>query len=777
MARLQGTTLADTLTGGLADDLIFGGDGADFLAGGAGNDVLYGYGSGASAANQAISATRIASGLALPVFMTQAPDDTNRAFVLELHTGQIEILNLDTNAKSATPFLDIGTIISKGGEQGLLGLAFHPDFASNGKFYINYTDVAGATKIVEYSVSASNPDVADPSSARELLTVNQPFANHNGGWLGFGPDGMLYIALGDGGSGGDPANRAQNVDDLLGKMLRIDVNTTTGNLPYGIPADNPFVGVAGRDEIWATGLRNPWRPSFDSFLGDLWIADVGQGNREEINVQQAGSSGGQNYGWNWREGFLPYPTTLTGNQPPNLIDPIHDYAHVGGPSGGFSVTGGYVFRGQVAGLEGEYFFADYVSNQIWSLIEENGALVRVVNRTNAITPDVGTVNQISSFAQDRAGNLYILGLDGEIHRLNVNESRVDAGNILVGGDGNDRAYGGTGNDALFGDRGNDTLNAGAGADTLQGGVGNDVLEGEAGADFLVGGDGNDQLFAHSKTQNTGSSDGDTLIGGLGDDRLTGALGNDWLYGGDGYDFLNGNGGNDVLIGDGGFNELFGGADNDYLFGGSATNVLDGGDGADVLQSFGLDDTLVGGAGNDFFYRNANGASTIYGGSGVDQFNGGNATSADVFFGGDDSDYAFGGSGNDSLVGGHGNDVLIGQAGNDTLEGGAGVNLLWANDAGNDQIRVNVADGGTQVVDFFEAGGTNDVVRLIGSNLTNFAGIQALVTNIGVAQNGNLMVNAGSGAQLYLNLGANQTAIWFQGVSAYSLTSADFLFGP
>jgi Ca2+-binding RTX toxin-like protein len=775
MARLQGSITADTLTGGLADDLLFGGDGADFLAGGGGNDVLYGYGTGNAPAGQAIAATRIASGLALPVFMTQAPDDTNRAFVLELHTGQIEILNLETGVQNATPFLDIGNIISKGGEQGLLGLAFHPSFATNGKFYVNYTDVSGNTKIVEYSVSASNPDIANPNSARELLAVTQPFANHNGGWLGFGPDGMLYIALGDGGSGGDPANRAQNVDDLLGKMLRIDVNTTSGTLPYGIPLDNPFVGAAGRDEIWATGLRNPWRPSFDSFLGDLWIADVGQGIREEINLQQAGSAGGQNYGWNWREGFASYPTTLPGTQPAGLVDPIHDYNHVGGPNGGFSVTGGYVFRGQVAGLEGEYFFADYVSGQVWSLVEQDGALVRVVNRTAAIVPDVGTVNQIASFAQDRAGNLYILGLDGEIHRLDITESRVDAGNILVGGDGNDRAYGGTGADALLGDAGNDTLNGGAGSDTLQGGAGTDLLEGEAGSDFLAGGDGNDQIFAHSKANPGGSTEGDTLIGGSGDDALTGSNGADWLYGGTGNDLLNGRDGSDVLVGDAGDNRLFGGGGNDFLFGGAQTNMLDGGDGDDVFQSFGSSDTMTGGADHNYFYRNMAGFANITGGSGIDEFVGGSFLSNDVFNGGDGQDFGFGGDGSDSLLGQGGNDVLIGQAGNDTLSGGAGVNLLWANDSGNDQILVNIAEGGTQVVEFFEAGGTNDVVRIIGASFTSFAGLQNLVANIGVAQGGNIMYNTGTGAQLYLNLGANQTAIWFQGVSAYSLTSGDFLF--
>jgi Ca2+-binding RTX toxin-like protein len=558
-------------------------------------------------------------------------------------------------------------------------------------------------------------------------------------------------------------------------MLRIDVNTTSGALPYGIPADNPFVGIAGRDEIWATGLRNPWRPSFDAFLGDLWIADVGQGNREEINIQQAGSTGGQNYGWNWREGTAAYPTTLTGTQPVGLVEPIHDYGHVGGPNGGFSVTGGYVFRGQVAGLEGEYFFADYVSGQIWSLIEENGALVRVVNRTASITPDVGTVNQIASFAQDRAGNLYILGLDGEIHRLDIAESRVDAGNILLGGDGNDRVYGGTGADALFGDAGNDTLNSGSGADTLQGGIGADLLEGEAGSDFLLGGDGDDQLFAHSKAAPNGSTDGDTLIGEAGDDRLTGAAGADWLYGGLGNDLLSGNEGSDVLIGDAGNNRLLGGAGNDFLFGGANTNLLDGGAGDDVIQSFGTSDTILGGDGHNYIYRNAAGTSLITGGAGIDEFVGGVSLSNDNFFGGDGQDYGYGGNGNDDLSGGLGNDVLIGQNGNDTLEGGAGVNLLWANDVGNDQVRVVVGDGGTQVVEFFEAGGVNDVVRLLGSTLTSFAAIQNLVSNIGVAQGANLMVNAGSGAQLYLNLGANQTAIWFQGVSAYSLTSADFIF--
>ena len=261
---------------------------------------------------QAVSVERVASGLAHPVFLTTPPGDFDRVFIIEQHTGRIRILDLASGIVQPTPFLTV-TGLSGGGERGLLGLAFHPNYANNGFFYVNIT--VPATRILRYSVSIGDPDVADPASQTSILEIEQPQENHNGGWIGFGPDGYLYIATGDGGASNDsgtghtPAiGNAQDLTSLLGKILRLDVDGDDfpydANRNYSIPALNPFVGIAGNDEIWAYGLRNPWRPSFDRLTGDLYIADVGQGACEEINLQLAESSGGENYGWRLREGVI-----------------------------------------------------------------------------------------------------------------------------------------------------------------------------------------------------------------------------------------------------------------------------------------------------------------------------------------------------------------------------------------------------------------------------------------------------------------------------------------
>jgi Ca2+-binding RTX toxin-like protein len=323
---------------------------------------------------------------------------------------------------------------------------------------------------------------------------------------------------------------------------------------------------------------------------------------------------------------------------------------------------------------------------------------------------------------------------------------------------------GDGNDTMVGTATKDWLGGGGGADFLTADAGNDTVIGGHGSDIVILGAGNDTGYgglSHYDAQTAGS-----------------ASDVDYVYAGDGDDFIgNGGAGLDVLLGEAG-NDTINDADGTftYLFGGTGVNVMSSNSGVSVFLSEGSTDTMSSNSGSAFYYRLANGASNVTGGAGVDQFIGGAALSNDNVIGAGGNDYLYGGDGNDLLSGGAGNDVIIGQVGNDTLDGGAGVNLLWANDAGNDQIRVNVAEGGTQVLEFFEAGGTNDVVRLLGASLTSFAGIEALRTGIGSVIGGNLLVNAGSGAQLYLNVGANQTAIWFQGVSAYSLTSGDFLFG-
>ena len=287
-----GQSGTDTIAGGLGNDTLSGGDGGDALFGGDGNDVIYGHGATDRIAGSGdIAATRIGAGLGQTVFATSAPGDPDRLFVVA-KTGEIRILDTATGAVNAMPFLDIPAAqLQTDGEQGLLGLAFHPDYATNGRFFVFVTNAAGNLEVRAYSRSSGNPDLADPASGNVILTVPHPVqSNHNGGWIGFGPDGSLYIATGDGGGGGDPDNNAQNINSLLGKILRIDVNgddfAGDGSRDYAIPDGNPFVGAAGADEIWAVGLRNPWRPSFDRATGDFYIADVGQDERKRSTFRR-----------------------------------------------------------------------------------------------------------------------------------------------------------------------------------------------------------------------------------------------------------------------------------------------------------------------------------------------------------------------------------------------------------------------------------------------------------------------------------------------------------
>lgn len=329
----------------------------------------------------------IASGLDRPVDLQ--PDGTGRLFIVE-KSGHIHAYQ--NGALVDTPFLNIEDRVNDfANEMGLLGLAFHPDFAQNGYFYVNYTGEGGDTFISRFTASG---DSADPNSELNLLRVNQPFPNHNGGTLNFGPDGYLYAGLGDGGAAGDPLGNGQSLDTLLGKILRIDVDSAE---PYAIPADNPF-----GNEIWAYGLRNPWRMSFDSATGNLFIGDVGQGQWEEIDFIPADSTGGQNFGWDFREGAHEYD----GTPPEGLIDPIAEYSHA---EGGCSVTGGYVYRGAMPEWNGIYLFGDYCTGFIWGLINVDGQW----QKQRLFDTDVN----ITSFGQDEQGELYLIGDGGGVYRL------------------------------------------------------------------------------------------------------------------------------------------------------------------------------------------------------------------------------------------------------------------------------------------------------------------------------------------------------------------------
>jgi glucose/arabinose dehydrogenase len=341
----------------------------------------------------------------LPVDLQYANDGTNRLFVVE-QNGMIKVFQNSSSASSSKVFLDITDRVSpESSEMGLLGLAFHPDYKNNGYFYVNYTisSPSRMTRISRFKVSNTNPDSADKNSELILLTQDQPFTNHKGGQTTFGPDGYLYLGLGDGGSGGDPNNNAQSKSVLLGKILRIDVNSTQGGLNYGIPSDNPFKGntQGWREEIYAYGLRNPWRFSFDSTTGWLWCGDVGQDAWEEIDI----ISNGGNYGWRCYEGLHPYNTS--GCNDTGYVSPIYNYDHSGGNC---CIIGGFVYRGQnVPDLYGKYIFADYCSKNFWSL-QYDGSNTPIV--TPLLTSPFG---QPFAFGTDQNNELYICASDGKIY--------------------------------------------------------------------------------------------------------------------------------------------------------------------------------------------------------------------------------------------------------------------------------------------------------------------------------------------------------------------------
>lgn len=354
----------------------------------------------------------IATGFNEPLFL-DAPEGDTRLFVVE-QPGRIMLIK-DAEVLP-TPFLDIENIVNSGGnEQGLLGLAFHPDFATNGRFFVNYiaTSPSGDTVVAEYTATGG-ADVAN-ATGKILLTIDQPQGNHNGGMLAFGADGYLYIGSGDGGSGGDPDGNGQNLNSNLGKLLRIDIDSGD---PYAIPSDNPYAVSGGSPEIWSYGLRNPWRFSFDSMTGEVYIADVGQGGGpfpaalEEVNVQP-GTAANVNYGWRVVEGtqcFIP----TSGCDTSGKIAPVHTYPH---DQGRQSITGGYVYRGScLPDIDGWYFFGDYSGTQIYSFEHSGGAITNLQDQTPALDPG-GAINRLTSFGEDGFGELYVVSRNGRIFRL------------------------------------------------------------------------------------------------------------------------------------------------------------------------------------------------------------------------------------------------------------------------------------------------------------------------------------------------------------------------
>jgi glucose/arabinose dehydrogenase len=348
------------------------------------------------------------TGLTRPLFITSARDGTDRTFIVQ-QGG--EILVRKNGAVLPTPLLDIHNLVTPSNEQGLLGLAFHPSYKTNRKFYVNYTNRDGDTIIREYRTLASNPDRTDPTSPRTILKVRQPYSNHNGGMLAFGPGGYLYIGLGDGGGGGDPGNRAQNLNTMLGKMLRIDVDKATLGRAYAVPKSNPYVGRTGLNEIWQSGLRNPWRYSFDRKTGTLWIGDVGQAEWEEVDRAvhtDTGSGRGYNWGWRVMEGKHCYSPSRGCNTSGKKL-PLLEYSHAS--NGRCAVTGGYVYRGsQIPSLVGYYVYGDFCSGEIWA-VKANDSTSRVT----LVGPGSGRL--ISSFGEGATGELFVVDLNGSVWAL------------------------------------------------------------------------------------------------------------------------------------------------------------------------------------------------------------------------------------------------------------------------------------------------------------------------------------------------------------------------
>lgn len=372
----------------------------------------------------------VASGLVRPTFMASPPGDGQRLFLAE-QPGRIRIVK--NGALMAQPFLDLAAagVVSFGGELGLLGFAFHPAFATNGQFFVCYTGFPFPTVFVQrFTVSAGNPDAADPASGVVVLSQQLLYGNHNGGMIAFGPDGYLYVSIGDGGSTApnwpdDPFNHAQRGDSLLGKLLRLDVDNPQPPLQYGVPASNPFAGPGlPRDEIWALGLRNPWRFSFDRGTGDLWLADVG-GMREEIDFVAAGDPGGRNFGWSCMAGTYCNGTSVCACFAPALTPPFHEYEI---PTSARAVIGGYVYRGAaIPDLQGSYLFADFNSRRLWSLRRVQGAVAQLQVRTaELVAPAPALLGGVMSFGEDAAGELHLGDQFGNVYKI------VPDGPLVVG---------------------------------------------------------------------------------------------------------------------------------------------------------------------------------------------------------------------------------------------------------------------------------------------------------------------------------------------------------
>lgn len=725
-----GDGAVDNVDGGLGNDTLSGFGGADTLNGGDGNDILYG--SSFDATGTIVASTFI-TGLAAPVAGASTSADPGFLYFVEKGTGIIWRVDAGTGAR--TTFLDIPQgEFNSSGERGVLGLAFHPDYVSNGRFFVYLTDTEGDIQIREYTRSA-NPAIANTTwTLITEIARNPSLDNHNGGWIGFSPeDGYLYFATGDGGSGGDPSNNAQNPDSLLGKLIRIDVDGPDAfpadpNRNYAIPADNPFVGIAGADEIWAYGLRNPWRIAFDPRNGDLYIADVGQSAREEVDYLPNGE-GGVNFGWRIMEGNLPYNPGPPGTpQPgdPSLRLPIFDYPRTVGTS----ITGGEVYLGPVTGFAGQYIFGDFGSGRIFTLSVANGAAVDPTERTSQITG--ATPGGIVDFVTGTDGRLYVIGIGGTVWLLTPGVGAEDVGDILNGGTGNDQLFGGVGADQLNGNDDNDLLNGGAGADTMRGGNGNDTYVVDNAGDITIEASptGGIDTVESSVTRNlTANIENLTLTGAA---AITG----------------NGNALNNVITGNAAANLLYGFDGNDRLDGGAGADTMYGGNG---------DDTYVGDNAGDQFVE----ASPSGGNDTVETSITRNLTAniENLVLTGAAAITGYGNVLNNSITGNSAANLLYGFDGADFLDGGAGADTMYGAN-GDDTYYVD--DANDLFIEGSPSGGVDTVVTTVTRNLTANIENLSLIGSAAISGYGNVLNNTVNGN------GANN--------SLYGLDGADRLNG-
>ncbi len=587
---------------------INGDNGSNALVGTDAADVIYGF--APHAAGASISAAQVAAGFNMPTAVVAAPDDPDHLFVVE-SKGLVKTVDLATGQVLSTPFLDLSPEVLATGEQGLLGFAFDPDYAANGYFYVymstKTTDgtVGGDVEIRRYTRSADNPLAVDPGSRHLIKTIDFPdnTTEHRGGWIGFGPDGYLYAAVGDG------RKTPQTLKHPLGKILRLDVHhddyPDDPGRNYAVPLDNPSAidGIAGDATgtgIYAAGFRNPWKASFDPVTGAFYIADVGTNKYEEINLGRAGA----NYGWSQTEGAFD-PAAY-----PDYTNPVYTFAH----GTGSYVVGGYVYRGQEDAFHGQYFFADGGRSTVWTMDTDQNAW-SVSDVTADIKDNYSRFGIPGAFGEDALGNLYVATFRGDLIRLSPQSVSVDQADVIDAGGGDDIVYAGAGDDKVLGGAGDDVLNGMAGNDTLDGGSGSDRMLGGLGDDSYVvddakdvviekAGEGKDTIRTKVSyelkdtmsvevlwTTNTSGTASIDLTGNDRDNQISGNAGVNVLSGRGGADLIRGNAGDDVIAGGSGNDDLRGEAGNDRLDGGTGDDRLVGGSGLDHL---------AGGAGADTF---------------------------------------------------------------------------------------------------------------------------------------------------------------------------------